>query len=341
YLVHPDSQTKRPDWFYYLEAVSDASGMVRVHARLAQFKSCCLVCRHAQRHLVAVHPIDADHREGAADVTMLPECRVSGTLECKELAGLSRGIGRTHLHLFVGKRIAMEYHSVDGAFHFFLPPGEFSVLITGKDTLDEKRAWSVPPGQTEWSLGVTTVRALPTALLAGKPAPELREVRAWKNTPGVKLADLRGKWVLLEFWGYWCGPCIGRMPELFAAYDEYKDQGLEIIAVHCDGDQDAPLYTAQKLDDKLKDVVKHSWSGRDLPFPVALTSGLVPLFEGGEPTALGPIAADYGITSYPSLVLIDPEGNVVGPVNLRDVKRRLGTQTKDAGSDSTSSWGSK
>lgn len=324
YLVHPDSKTKLPDWFFYLESVSDASGMARIRARPAQFKSCCLVCRHIERHLVAVHPIDAERREGAADVTLVPECRVSGTLECKELAALSRGVGRTNVHLFSSKRITMECHSDDGTFHFFLPPGEFTALITGNDTLDVRRTWNVPAGQAELSLGVMAVRARPSALLAGKPAPELREVRAWKNSPGIKLAELRGKWVLLEFWGYWCAPCIGRMPELIALYDEYKDKGLEVIAVHCDGDGEVPVDTVEKLDEKLRDVIAQRWSGRDLPFPVALTTGLVPFFEGDEPKALGPISADYGISSYPSLVLIDPQGNVVGPVTMKELASYLG-----------------
>ncbi|HET6879102.1 MAG TPA: TlpA disulfide reductase family protein [Pirellulales bacterium] len=143
------------------------------------------------------------------------------------------------------------------------------------------------------------------------------------NFPGVKLADPRGKWVLLDFWGYWFGPCVGRMPELMALYDEYKDKGLAVIGIHCDGEQDAPLDTVEKLDEKLKDIVTSTWSGRDLPFPVALTCGLESFVTGGEATALGPVAADYGITSYPSLMLIDPEGNVVGLTNLRDVKERL------------------
>ena len=83
------------------------------------------------------------------------------------------------------------------------------------------------------------------------------------------------------------------------------------------------MATAAALDEKLKDVVTDRWSGRDLPFPVALTTGRVPIVDGGEPHALGPVSADYGITSYPSLVLIDPEGNVVGRVSLKGVRERI------------------
>ena len=47
------------------------------------------------------------------------------------------------------------------------------------------------------------------------PAPEL-ENEVWLNSDQpLRLKDLHGKVVLLEFWGYWCGPCVYRLPELF------------------------------------------------------------------------------------------------------------------------------
>ena len=47
-----------------------------------------------------------------------------------------------------------------------------------------------------------------------------------------KLSDLRGKGVFLNFWGTWCEPCKYEMPFMESQYQEYKDQGVEIIAVN-------------------------------------------------------------------------------------------------------------
>lgn len=179
YLILPGSKTTQPDWHYYLETTSDASGIVHLKARLVQFQRGCLVCRHAERRLVAVHPIDADRRGRVADVILHPECRVSGTIVCQELGKLSRSTGPTTATLWVDGRIGMEghiqrdsrismaCHADDGTFHFFLPPGEFVVSVSGSDTLVARRTLIVPPGKAELSLGATAVRARPLAL---KPA---------------------------------------------------------------------------------------------------------------------------------------------------------------------------
>ena len=92
------------------------------------------------------------------------------------------------------------------------------------------------------------------ALLVGTPAPELVGVAGWKNGPTAKLADLKGKCVILDFWGYWCGPCVHRMPDLFKLYDKYHDSGLEVIGVHVDlgGDEKAKKFD---LDDALQQGV--------------------------------------------------------------------------------------
>ena len=46
-----------------------------------------------------------------------------------------------------------------------------------------------------------------------------------------KLSDFRGKCVLLDFWGTWCGPCVAQIPHLKETYEKYHDRGFEILGM--------------------------------------------------------------------------------------------------------------
>src|SRR5881296_673432 len=66
--------------------------------------------------------------------------------------------------------------------------------------------------------------------LVGAPAPEI----ALKDLQGqeVRLSDLHGKIVLLNFWATWCKPCKEEMPAMQAAYDKLRSEGLVVLAVN-------------------------------------------------------------------------------------------------------------
>lgn len=86
--------------------------------------------------------------------------------------------------------------------------------------------------------------------LEGHPAPSL-SVHDWQGTEGrpLSLSDLRGKVVLIDFWGVWCGACIAEMPALQRIRDKYRDQGFVMIGMHTtqDGEQLAQFAREQKL----------------------------------------------------------------------------------------------
>ena len=54
------------------------------------------------------------------------------------------------------------------------------------------------------------------------------------NGEEVAIRSFRGKYVLLDFWASWCGPCIGEMPNVHKAYDLLHDKGFEVISISTD-----------------------------------------------------------------------------------------------------------
>lgn len=102
----------------------------------------------------------------------------------------------------------------------------------------------------------------------------------------IKLSDFKGKYVLVDFWASWCGPCRAENPNVLKAYSKYHDKGLEILGVSLDTDKTAWLKAIS--DDKL------IWKQ-------------VSDLKGWK----NEVGVLYGIKAVPSNYLIDPTGRVI------------------------------
>ena len=212
---------------------------------------------------------------------------------------------------FGGRSVAYAFTRADRQFKLVVPPGEYSLRVRSKAIIGRRVPLVVPPGDGPFTADVVVVRANAGALLVGQKAPEFTGVAAAVGG-SVKLADYRGKYVVVEFWGYWCNPCVQTMPTWIAVHDMFKDKGVAVVGVHYDADGE--VTTAEAYHAKLAGIKKQLWAGRDLPFPVALVAT-----KDGDHYKSGP-SAQYGVTSWPTTVLIDPDGVLVGEFDFRDAE---------------------
>jgi len=98
----------------------------------------------------------------------------------------------------------------------------------------------------------------------------------------VRLDELRGQVVLVNFWATWCGPCREEMPRLNVLYEKYRKSGFVLLGVNIDDDPKTALATAAKL---------------NVSFPVLLDTDKK-------------VSKLYDLNTMPSTVVIDRDGKM-------------------------------
>lgn len=120
----------------------------------------------------------------------------------------------------------------------------------------------------------------------GKPSPTFN----YENHKGgtTSLEDLKGKYVYIDVWATWCGPCIREIPALKETEKNYKGKNIQFVSISIDEPKDYDKWRAMVTDKSLVGVqlmADNNWSSK--------------------------FVKDYAILGIPRFILVDPEGNIV------------------------------
>ncbi|WP_207784567.1 TlpA disulfide reductase family protein [Marinifilum breve] len=129
-------------------------------------------------------------------------------------------------------------------------------------------------------------------MMEGKVAPDF-SFPTKKGDKNYGPKDFRGKYVLIDFWASWCGPCRQEIPHLKKEYEKYHGKGLEMLSVSIDHSKNAWMKAMRK---------------EKMPWP-----------QVQAPKSGKDIMKEYQFSGIPFIVLLDKEGKIVGK-NLRGEK---------------------
>jgi len=281
--------------------VSDADGCVILTGEQVAFRQ--FYALHEARGWAGYAALPKTPATGEVKLRLEPACHVRGRLSSREFDMLGHPLLETTAFVYDSDgRLIMYFVSERGHCEFLLPAGAYRLEMEGRGpngarTQRLERKLEVTPGEREIELDVIDLPATKLASLFGRPAPKLQGIAAWVKGKPVSLESVRGRPVVLTFWGSWCEPGIRTMPRLMELYDEFEPFGVVFVVIH-----DTTIETGEVLTKKLTEISAAAWEDRELPFPMAL--------DAGEKS--GATHAAYGIRQWPTTLLIGRDGKLVG-----------------------------
>lgn len=114
------------------------------------------------------------------------------------------------------------------------------------------------------------------------PAPDFALATLGGDT--LRMADLHGQWVLMNFWATWCAPCLAEIPELAALHSDLHEHGFQVVGV--------------SMDDAGFEVVRPFAERLGIPYPLVVDDGT--------------LAEKYGgVYNLPTTFLVDADGQII------------------------------
>ena len=238
-----------------------------------------------QKIFVITRQADSLQKNGAADSLLFPLMAEQKTLAGKIKKYSEEALNKANDPALIMFELGYYQSTANGA-GFGLEPFTSEQVNEIINTAAKK----FPAHQAVAAIKASLEQQINTATAGkwmGKEAPDFSMPDV--NGKEVKLSSFRGKYVLVDFWASWCGPCRTENPNLVNAFNQFKDKNFTVLGVSLDRPGQKDKWVKAIKDDKL------AWTNvSDLQFWNS------------------PVVSLYGFDGIPFNVLVDPEGKVIG-----------------------------